>query len=341
VTRVKILACAAAFAASLSLASASSGDEAPDGWVYDAMAAPATVSYEGVVETVRIGNGGAEASVYRIEHRAPNQTVRQYTSPSRLAGSSTVTKGIDTFAIDATNRRVVQTRNAAINDQIAIDNNYMLMRRNYTATRRGYESFDGRDTIDVALVNNYTHRTTVLVRIDRETKLVLDRQLFGGDGSLVAETRFEQVRFAPSPPQSDFALPKDYAIVRGDDYGSPNDDPKAAVARAGFEAHSPTFLPDGFSPLEGSVTDVKGVRTLHLLYSDGLQTVSLFENRGASTLDMTGLHAQSTTISGRDATYAEKGPIVLLSWSDSSLSYELVGELRLDELSRIAASIAP
>ena len=340
-TRVKLLACGAALLASLSLASADSGNQPADGWVYDAMAAPSTVSYTGLVQTVRFGSGGSQASEYRIEHRAPDQTLRQYSSPSNLNGRSTVTKGLDSYTIDVPRHRVVETHNTAINDQIAIDNNYILMRRNYTAVRRGFESFDGRDSIDVALVNNYTKRTTMLVRIDRQTKLVLDKQLFGGDGSLVAETRFEQVRYGVDVPASDFAIPSDYPVVHGPDFGAPSDDPKGVTARAGFDARNPTFLPDGFSPVQASILEIKGVRTLHLLYSDGLQTVSLFENIKQSALDMSGLHPQSATIAGHNAQYAEQGPTILMTWRSGPLSYALVGELRLDELEKIASSIAP
>ncbi|MBV8067834.1 MAG: hypothetical protein JO113_07645, partial [Candidatus Eremiobacteraeota bacterium] len=45
--------------------------ESRDPLLFAAIAAPANVSYTGVVEVVRIGSRSAEADVYRVEHRAP------------------------------------------------------------------------------------------------------------------------------------------------------------------------------------------------------------------------------------------------------------------------------
>lgn len=336
--RVVLLACCGALVAGLSSAGASS-EEPADALVYDAMAAPATISYAGTVQTVRIGNAGSQASVFRIEHRAPNQTVRRYTTPSALAGDYVITKGVQTYSVDIKRQRVVVGKNDAVNDQIAIDNNYLLLRQNYRAVKRGAESLGGRGVVDVALVNRYTRQTIVIVKIDTETKLVLDKQQFAGDGSLVAETRFEAVRFDAAMPDGDFAVPRTYTSVSGNTFATPSDDPHAVTANAGFPAREPKFLPDGFSPVEGNIVTLRGVRTMHVLYSDGLRTVSLFENGGSAAVNMNGMHPQATTIGGGPADYAESGPTTLLAWRDRDLRYALVGELELVELKRIAASI--
>jgi len=338
VKRVALLACCGTLLGSLSLANAGPQEPA-DALVYDAMAAPATVSYTGVVQTVRIGDDGSEASVYRIEHRAPNQTVRKYSSPPALSGDYVVTRGVETYSVDVIRRRVVKARNDAVNDQIAVDNNYLLLRQNYRALRRSEESLDGRNVVDVALVNNYTHKTTVLVRIDSITKVVLDKQQFSADGSLLSETRFEQVSYNATPPATDFAVPQAYPVAAGSDFNASSDDPHATASAAGFAVREPKFLPEGFSPVQARVEPLHGVRTLHVLYSDGLRTVSLFENNAGAAVDLTRLHPQTATVAGRDADYAQSGPTMLLAWRDAGLHYALVGELNLDELEKIAASI--
>ena len=53
----------------------------------------------------------------------------------------------------------------------------------------------------------------MFVRIDRQTKIVLDKQEFGADGAMVAETRLQQVRYA-AVPAANFALPKGYTVVQ-------------------------------------------------------------------------------------------------------------------------------
>jgi negative regulator of sigma E activity len=339
--RLKLPPILAAFVASLSLASAAPNDEPADGFVYDAMTAPATVSYTGTVEVVSIGNQGSEASVYRIEHRAPNLTERVYLSPPRLHGDSIVTRGEQSFFVDVRRHRVLQSENDAANDQIARDDNYILLRANYRAVKKAAESFDGRQVRSVALVNKYTNHTTMLVRIDEGSKLVLDKQQFASDGSMVNEVRFESVRYTPDIPESDFNLPKEFAAVRGPTFDEPSENVAQVVRAAGFPARGPKFLPDGFSPVEGHMIEVKRIPTLHLLYSDGIRTVSLFENTGDAGVDLQTLHPQPASVSGHDARYAEQGPNTLLTWADGPLHFALIGDLRLDELQRIAASLEP
>src|SRR5581483_7942942 len=312
-----------------------------DGLVFDAMIAPASVSYAGTVQVVSIGNQASQAWVYRIEHRAPDLTERTYLSPPRMHGDEIVTRAGQSDFVDVHKHRVYATQNAAAGDQIARDDNYLLMRANYRAVKQSVEGFDGRHVHDVALVNKYTNRVTMFVRVDDQTKLVLDKQEFSADGSLVSEMRFEEIRIAPSLPDADFELPHGYATVKEPAFGVPSKDVAGVVRSAGFAARVPSFLPDGFSSVDGHVINVKHVPTLHVLFSDGIRTVSLFESTGDTGLDMQSLHPRSLSLAGHDARYAEQGPDALLAWSDGSLHFALLGNLPLDELKRIAASLEP
>jgi negative regulator of sigma E activity len=338
--RGSVVAIAALLVASLPPASSSTTVNAVDALLFQAMSAQSNVSYTGVVEVVRIGNHASEASVYRIEHRAPNLTRRIYNAPSALVGDAVISKGDLSFSIDVRRHRIVETRNGAVDERIALNDNYTLLRANYTAVEKGDETFIGRRCVSVALINKYNHRPTVLVRIDRSAKIVLDKQEFARDGSLIGEVRFDEVRITSAIPAADFDLPKQYQIVKSPTFGEPAGNPDRAVRSAGFAVRVPKTLPEGFASVEGTLVALKGVRTIHVLYSDGIRTVSLFENVKASTLDMTGLQAQWTNVSGRRAQYAEDGAMALLAWSDGYLYYALVGELGMPELRSIAASIA-
>ncbi len=327
-------------AGSVSLA-AGSAPPGPDAMLFAAIAAPSSVSYTGVVEVVRFGSRAAEASVYRIEHRAPDLTLRVYSAPSALSGDSVISKGDLSFSVDARRHRVVETRNAALDDRIAINDNYALLRKNYQLARKDDEAFDGRSVVAIALINKYNRRPAMLVRVDKEMKIVLDKQEFALDGSLVGEVRFQSVRYTAAISTADFALPKQYQIVQGPTFGEPPQSPQSVVRSAGFPARAPKALPEGFAPVEGSLVELKGVRTVHVLYSDGIRTFSLFENASASTMDTTGLQTEQTQVGGRAAQYTEDGAMALLVWSDATLHYALVGELGRGELQKIAASIEP
>lgn len=334
----RAVAAAGILTAGLTLA-AGPADEPADGYVFDAMTAPQTVSYTGTVETTAIGDQHSDVAIYRIEHRAPDLTQRLYESPPKLRGDAVLSRGVEHYFLDAKRKRAVQTENDAQNDQIARDDNYLLLRANYRAIKAAAETFAGRPVRTIRLVNKYTNRPAMIVRIDERTKLVLDKQQFSSSGDLVSETRFQEIRFSNDVSAKDFDLPKGYAIVRGSTIATPSKNVAGVVRSAGFPVEAPHFLPDGFSPVEGHVVAIGGVRTLHVMYSDGIRTVSLFENAGSAAVDMAPMHPQSTSVAGRPAQYAQRGDDNVLAWSDGRLHCALVGDLSVPEMQRIAGSI--
>jgi negative regulator of sigma E activity len=336
--RVKIAALALA-AGTLTAAGAKPAQYSLDPLLGVAISAPSTISYTGVVEVVRMGSHVADAAVYRVEHRAPDLTRRDYMAPSALSGDWVVTKGDLAFSVEPRRRRILETRNDAADDSAALDANYALLRKNYRVVRTGSDSVAGRSTIDLALISNYSRRTTMLIRVDSASKCVLEKEEFAPDGAPVSELRFEAIRYSTQRPAADFALPKAYAVVRGASLGEPPQPPDRVLGSAGFAAREPRTLPDGFSPVDGNLVDLRGVRTVHLLYSDGLRTVSLFESARASTLEATRFAPRWVRVGARSAEYAEDGAMALLAWSDGALYYTLVAEVGLVDLQRVAASI--
>jgi negative regulator of sigma E activity len=337
--KLRVSIAALLLGAGLSVAVAKTAPVPIDPLLRAAIAAPENVSYVAVVEVVRMGSQSAEASVCRIEHRAPDLTRRTYTTPSNLAGDSVVTKGDLMFTIEAKRAKIVETRDDA-EDAGALRADYALLRENYRVVRQGDEIFDGRQTIDLAIISQHTRRTAMLAKIDAANDTVLDRQEFAPNGSLVSETRFEQVRYA-TPPAADFTLPSRYALVRDPAFATQAEEAGHTATSTDFAVREPRSLPGGFAPVESVQLEVHGVRSVHLLYSDGLRTVSLFENAKASTLETSSLAPQKMRVGTRSAEYLEDGATALLTWSDGTLYYTLVGDVGLVDLPSLAASITP
>ena len=334
------LAALTLLACSLTPAGAGSRSDADLLLLSQVLTAPATVSYSGIVETVRMESRATVTSVYRIEHRAPDLTRRTYSSPPRFLGDSEIIKGNLKFSIDAKTHRIVVTRSdPALMTGSVLRDRVALMRANYRAASRGNGTFGGRPTIDALLINKHTNRPAMLVRVDRETKIVLDKQEFAADGAMIGETRLDHVRYAPISATA-FDLPKGYTVVQPQRVNGSSNDPDQVIRSAGFAARKPA-LPDGFSPLDGDLVELRGIRTVALLYSDGIRTVSLFETATAVTPDMAPFHPDALNVGGRAAQYAEDGTVALLTWNDGTLYYTLVGELGRAELQHIAATITP
>jgi negative regulator of sigma E activity len=306
----------------------------------EAMSAPNLISYVGEVQMLRFGTNKSEAAVFRIEHKAPDLTHRWYLAPEDLYGDSIISRDDSTYSIDVKRSRIVVTHDDLIDDQVAEDDNFTLLNQNYRATYSPENGVVAGQKVDtIVLYNNYTGLLTTRIYIDAKTKLVLERELYAPNGSLVSQMRFEALRYTNAIPAALFEVPKNYPMVVGVSHSVPKSDLATAMRDAGFDALGPQYLPEGFTPVGGAVTTVKGVRTLHLLYSDGVRTISLFENKNNAAIDLSRFKVNDTRIEETPAKYVEDGPTTLLAWSDNGLHFALVGDTSLLELQRIGASV--
>jgi outer membrane lipoprotein-sorting protein len=305
--------------------------------------APKSVSYVGQLETLRFSSSRSEATIVRVEHLAPDMTRRWYLAPEGLYGDYTVSRGIATYEYDTKHSRVVSSRNPAVDNQVAAVDNLGLVTRNYRAVLGGHETIANHKTESVSLINKYTGERAVRVWLDTSTNLVLKEEQYRGNGAVAAETRFEELRYTSSIPRDVFSVtvPSGYVRVTGRDYASPTTDVVKVVKSAGFQPVIPKYLPEGFTIFSADLATVSDVRTLHFLYSDGLRSLSLFENAIGAAADFGKLKPQTVSFEGHEAEYVEDGPTTLLTWQERGLHFALVSDLALHDLVDIAISVVP
>ncbi len=306
----------------------------------DAVSAYSKLSYVGQVQNVDFGTNRADAVLFHIEHRAPDATRRWYLAPESLYGDSIIGKGDTSYAIDTHHHRVIVARDDAIDDQVAEDDNFGLLLHNYRAVMGPEDNVAGRRAFSVLLVNKFNGETVMRVSLDAQTKLVLEKERYSASGSVSHQMHFENIRYTNALPVGLFTVPASgYQRVNGPNHGIPSSDLRSVVQQAGFAARGPQYLPEGFVPIAGDVSEVKGVRMLHLLYSDGLRTVSLFENARGSAVDLSRYTVDQTSVNASPAQYVLDGPTTLLAWARGNLHFALVGELSRGEMTRIASSV--
>ena len=309
----------------------------------DSMNARRVNSYIGQVELIRWGPSGSNASVARIEHQAPDLTHRIYVAPADVYGDSVVIRGPLMLSYDNHRQKVVVSRGPVYNTSEIMRDNFELLLANYRPYLSAPEEIAGRPTIPCSLINRHTGERVMRLWIDRDTKLVLQRETYHANGMLGARLQFDRIRFTRSIQPQVFAttVPRGFTVVQGHESGNPSSDLEKTLKAAGFTPASPHYLPEGFTIMTGDVAVVKGVKTLHLLYSDGVRTLSLFENAAGAAADFGSLKPAATKVEDHDARYVSDGPTMLLAWKEAGLSFALVGDLELKELRKIAASVIP
>jgi negative regulator of sigma E activity len=308
-----------------------------------AVAAPQHVSFVGQMSWIDSGTRQALAYVAKIEHRAPDQTRRTYLAPRDVYGEYVVIRGAMSYKVEPSRKLVVVSENEAVVDLVAGVDDLALLDGNYRAVRSAVDNVADRRTDVVDLVSRYTGERAMRLWIDSETHVVLAKEAYHSDGSLAWRTRFDEIRYTDQIPAEVFAtaVPAGYTTVRGRSYaqqGTLN----VAVSEAGFTPIMPKYLPDGFILAGADVsTTPDGVKNVHLLYSDGVRNLSLFENASNRAIDFGDMQPHDTTFEGHGAQYAHQGSDTLLAWRERRLTFLLVGDLDLTELVPIAKSVVP
>lgn len=306
-----------------------------------AMRAREVTSYVAQVQAIRFGTSGAVATIAREEHLAPDETHKIYLAPEDMYGDSVVMRGLETYSYDPKHQRVVISRGPAYDTQTMSNGNLALLLANYRPLLGTPEIIAGRMTIPCSLVNRFTGERVMRVWIDAETRLILQKEAYHANGTIASRTQFENIRYTSAMPVALFAtpLPSGYHVENRPP-ASGSSDLERVVKDAGFTPAGPRYLPEGFTIISADVTTLKGVKTLHLMYSDGVRSLSLFENAANAAADFRGLKPVPTKIENREALYVNDGPTMFLSWKNQGLTFALVGDLELKELKAIAASVS-
>ena len=268
-----------------------------------ALDAPRHVSYVGQLQTIRWGTRVASATIQRVEHLAPSNTRRTFLAPEALYGEYDITRGTTTTKIDPKQHRAMVSENPSSDNAIAINSNIALLVANYRAVIGPVEIVAARPATTISLVNRYTGERMMKLWIDNATKIVLAKEAYHQDGSLAWRSRFDEIRFTGQIPADVFstAIPPDFQQVEGRKFADITEDLQHTLEDAGFKAVNPRYLPNGFHMIGAENSTFRGMRNLHLLYSDGIRTLSLFENNADSEPDFGDVKPQVTHFEGHDA----------------------------------------
>lgn len=183
-----------------------------------------------------------------------------------------------------------------------------LMASKYEMQRRQGPVVAGRRTELVELVVNGTVRERLA--LDPATGLVLSREQLGPDGSLLRQVRFETIRL------SGVAKPVPPASVRVHRPGP------AEVGDLPAPYRAPRQLEGGYRRLGAYWRE--GV--LHVLYSDGLYRLSVFQHLRSLDATRPPARAEDIALAGGEARrWAWPGGSVV-TWTAGEATYTVVGD---------------
>lgn len=225
-------------------------------------------------------DGGAVATIARV-HQKPHGHYRlDYEAPPAAHGRVVCFDGSSHWQYEPRRRVVTRTTVRARNDATR-KASLSLIERNYRIVLvSDHERQAGRMCDLIKLVPRQAGKGYQLRWVDRKSKKTLRTEARLADGSVARMVSYQQVTYPRTIPDSEFEPPvgPGTRVVRVlPAPPSPTSQDLAAQARTvGMPANGPL----GFSLERVSTERVGGKRLAHLLYTDGLEAVSVFVQAG-------------------------------------------------------------
>jgi len=210
---------------------------------------------------------------------------------------------------------------------------YTLLRANY------YLTVDPKPRIyaerKVCLVTVKRPQGHTLARkfwIDTGSGLILKREIYGDDGELAVTRAFTDITYHPKPSNEVFSLSSLSKLpgVHTTETTAAAERPiplNSLTAQLAGKAYAPPSLA-GYRLLGASSATIGGKPLLHLRYSDGLNLVSLFEQKRTQARRPTLVKGmQKTQIGSVPAHVSHRASLTTLNWDTATLNVTLMGEM--------------
>ena len=266
-------------------------------------AATSVVTYRGVELVTTSSDAGPQTRVAEVSHIAQRGT------STRVVGTG---GGADTSVFQPQS----STETASGLDAIG------LLARSYVLASEGSDAVAGRAADRVAV---YTQEGSLVARfwLDRESGLPLAREVRDADGSASRASAFTFVSVGDPD-----ALPRHLPVAAEaswvDASGGSTAASLAALGQQGWVCPASLSDASGLEAFDARLADDAGGPVLHLVYTDGLRSVSVFQQRAALPAEeLTGfveLEVDGHAVYRRDGIPAE------VVWSSGPMVFTVVGD---------------
>lgn len=208
-----------------------------------------------------------------------------------------------------------------------------VLGRNYEVSVEGRERLMDRRSTVLVLHRRDSGMLRERLWIDEASKLLVRRETYDEEGSLLRLGAFLSLDLAPHPPRSGGA-----DDVERDEGPVPLDAGDLdALREAGWTI--PDELPPGYEPVAAYTLAEEDGQPLQLVYTDGLYTVSVFQQAGTADLSALPPGAEHVEdVPGEVYEWPGAVPSRLV-WAAHERTWSLVGDAPPDDLRTMAAAL--
>lgn len=219
---------------------------------------------------------------------------------------------------------------------------YTLLRANYLLeVQPKPRSWADRQVYLVTIKRPKGHTLARRFWVDSGSGLILKREIYREDGKLAVTEAFSEITYHPKllPEIFNLANLAKTAGIHVILTSSPKETPlslNSLATQLAGKAYAPANLA-GYRLVGASTTVVAGRSLLHLRYSDGLNLVSLFEQRRTQAQRPTVVKGMRTTQIGHVPGHiSHRASLTTLNWDTATLNVTLMGEMGIQTLRSLA-----
>lgn len=277
-----------------------------------------------------------------VFHRPQDDQRIQFLNPEAARGRLLVSDGVQQWEYEPHQKLLRHRRLSpgALDDDDLLS--YTLLRVNYLlAVDPHPRMVADRKTYLVTVKRPQGQTLARRFWIDSGSGLILKREIYGESGKLVVTVAFSDITYHPVLPASLFNLSALAGTVRVTELPTSETavSLKTLPSQLAGKASAPASLA-GYR-LVGATTTKIGLRpVLHLRYSDGLNLVSVFEQRrtqpGRPTLVPPG--QRIVLIDKTPVHVGHRASLTTLNWDTPTLNITLMGEMGFSTLRALAQS---
>jgi len=266
------------------------------------------VSYRGVKSALVCASCGRTRSTIKVLHMLPDMTRKDYFSPPSLAGTIITQSGSDVWRYSARERVWEKVHSSAL---ARADLNREGAFGNYDVKLIGTEWLAGRECYVIRAVPKHRDDPVHRMWVDKGCYLVLRTRVETARGTVLSSSEFSSIAIDPSD-----ISPSAFAIT-GKVKGVP------VPPRVDFRVEKPSYLPRGYRMVGLSKVKANGHPCAHLQFSNGVNTISLFERKCNEASGAPRVPKKLTTV---------------MTWIRGGMLLTLIGDLPRAELKKIADS---
>ncbi|KPJ62452.1 MAG: hypothetical protein AMS15_03975 [Planctomycetes bacterium DG_23] len=208
---------------------------------------------------------------------------------------------------------------------------------NYEVEMQGEEEIAGREALVLKCRGKYPGRPTLVLWVDKENFLRLKEKRLSPQGQEIYSAEFEEIDFAGLVSPQHFVPPSDEKMQERRER---KEELSLTQARTqlDFDILLPKNLPQGFELDRVRIMRWKGRQAaLHLVYTDGLTQVSLFERLWRETRPPS--EAKELLFKGKVVLVWEKAHFKILKLKEEEISITVISGIPQQELIDMITSL--